>query len=33
MMLHMPGAWEIYVDLVAGERRERQVLPLHLEPY
>lgn len=33
MMLHMPGAWEIYVDLVAGERRERQVLPLQLEPY
>ena len=33
MKFHMPGDWEIYVDLVRGEQTERHVFPVTLEPF
>lgn len=33
MKFHMPGDWEIYVDLVRGEEVERHVFPVTLDPF
>ncbi|MDP6849782.1 MAG: FixH family protein [Planctomycetota bacterium] len=33
MKYHMPGAWELYVDLLKSDSSERVVVPVFLEPY
>ncbi|MDP7061897.1 MAG: FixH family protein [Planctomycetota bacterium] len=33
MKFHMPGEWEVYVDLIAAERSERSVFPIVVEPF
>ncbi len=33
MKFHMPGAWEVYIDLINGDRREHQIIPVNVEPF
>ena len=33
MMLHMPGYWEIYVDVERDGLTDRTIFPINLEPF
>jgi hypothetical protein len=33
MKFHMPGEWEVYVDMTAGARTERETIQVVVEPW
>ena len=33
MKFHMPGEWEVYIDMIAGARSERETIPVVVQPW